>query len=152
MEISQNFVAFSEYMNFKALSYTVLSYTGLADAQFLIGFQYRYVVKTISCSVFWWSGVGAECNGHLSVENFGNQSLVLTLSNNSSYTNFDLHRFFSGSKNCASQGLTVNEYQLIKPKYLNFNPFCCKVLLENGTAIYQSKILVDQSKILVISL
>jgi hypothetical protein len=35
-----NFVAFSEYMNFKALSNTVLSYTGLADARFLTDFQH----------------------------------------------------------------------------------------------------------------
>ena len=72
----------------EALSYTASSYTGLADARFLIGFKkiwdvWIHLVKTISCSVFW--------------------------SNNSSYTNFDLHRFLSGSKNCASQGLTVNE-------------------------------------------
>ena len=68
----------------KASRYTALSYTGLADAQFLIGSKYIwdtqiYVLQTLSCTFF--------------------DDFALALLNNSSCSNFELHRFFLVPKN-----------------------------------------------------
>ena len=79
----------------KASSYTALSYTGLGDARLLIGSKILwntriYVVKTLYCIFF-------------------PMILHLPYFSNSSYTNFELQKFFHSPQKRASQGLTVNK-------------------------------------------